>query len=65
MKTLNMIELNQVAGGCVDFPDDGTGGPLGPVTIPGGGMPGPTDPIGPQPEPSDDPVWLPGSGFQL
>jgi len=61
MKTLNTNDLNLVSGGCVDFPDDGTTtGPFGP-----GGMPGPTDPIGPQPEPSDDLIWSPTGGFQL
>ena len=65
MKSLNMNELDRVSGGCIDFPDDSNGGPFGPITRPGGGMPGPTDPIGPHPEPSDDLIWLPGSGLQI
>lgn len=60
MKTLNDIELNRVAGGCVEDPSEKTSDPFGP-----GGMPGPTDPIGPQPEPADDLIWTPGGGFQL
>lgn len=62
MKTLNEMDLNIVAGGCIDFPPDGTEtGPFGPT----GGMPGPTDPIGPDPEPLDDLIWSPTSGLQI